>query len=208
AGIECEICCNYFDETERRPKNLPCGHTFCLACMETSFANGNKLCHLCRTPHKAETIDNLPFNFRLEELIRSKYNPLLCKTEEDEGFSHGKCFKHANNELLFLCQTHNLYICAKCILDDHKLGDCQLKSYKGEFLERKTTKKEQVDISIAICETTIKSLKGKICIKSNDIQSATKEIGRLQSLINSKKEDIKRDIEIQDMLCTGGPHQI
>ncbi|CAL4149549.1 unnamed protein product, partial [Meganyctiphanes norvegica] len=198
AGVECEICFNYFDEIERRAKNLPCGHTFCLTCMETSFAKGNQLCHLCRTPHNAESIDNLPFNFRLEDLIRTKYNRPLSKTEEDEGFVNGKCIKHANNKRLFLCQTHSLYICAECMLDDHKLGECQLKSYKDELLERKEELKVIVDENISLFETREKKLKEKICTKDNNIESAAKEIKRLQLLINSNEEEIKKETEIKE----------
>ncbi|CAL4063491.1 unnamed protein product [Meganyctiphanes norvegica] len=198
AGIECEICLNYFDEKERRPKNLQCGHTFCLACMETSFAKGNPLCSLCRTPHNAETIDNIPFNFRLEELIRKKYKQSQSEIEEDEGFSHGNCLQHERNRNYFLCQTHNVYVCAECMLDEHKLGKCQLKSYKDELLERKEELKVIVDDNISSFETHVKGLKGKTCSKDKDIESATEEIERLQLLINSKKEEIKKDAEIRE----------
>jgi hypothetical protein len=31
--LECNICINPFDETVRLPRNLPCGHHFCTACL-------------------------------------------------------------------------------------------------------------------------------------------------------------------------------
>ncbi|KAK3878734.1 hypothetical protein Pcinc_008541 [Petrolisthes cinctipes] len=33
---ECGICFTQFDDTERRPRTLPCGHTFCTECIKVS----------------------------------------------------------------------------------------------------------------------------------------------------------------------------
>ncbi|XP_034236633.1 E3 ubiquitin-protein ligase TRIM32-like [Thrips palmi] len=32
--MECQVCLQNFDSTERRPKVLPCGHSFCLRCLQ------------------------------------------------------------------------------------------------------------------------------------------------------------------------------
>lgn len=31
--MDCDICLELFDSSERRPKVLPCGHTYCLRCL-------------------------------------------------------------------------------------------------------------------------------------------------------------------------------
>ena len=41
--LECQICSEPFDEQGRKPKILPCHHTFCLQCMkQMSFLHGNR----------------------------------------------------------------------------------------------------------------------------------------------------------------------
>ena len=32
--MECEVCMEVFDQLQRRPKFLPCGHTCCLGCLQ------------------------------------------------------------------------------------------------------------------------------------------------------------------------------
>lgn len=33
--MNCGVCLEPFDETLRRPKSLPCGHSYCLACLQS-----------------------------------------------------------------------------------------------------------------------------------------------------------------------------
>ena len=70
-SIECEVCYNNYNETTRRPKSLPCGHTFCCLCLTTDFVNGRRKCPTCRKPHRARSILNLPVNVALETVIRN-----------------------------------------------------------------------------------------------------------------------------------------
>ncbi len=44
--FKCEICMESFNTTNRRPNSLvPCGHTFCIICLEHI---GNSKCPTCR----------------------------------------------------------------------------------------------------------------------------------------------------------------
>lgn len=42
--LECQVCFERYDADSRRPKIIPCGHTFCLSCL---CASDNK-CPNCR----------------------------------------------------------------------------------------------------------------------------------------------------------------
>ncbi len=59
----CEICLTNYDTLGRKPYSLvPCGHTFCLSCMNQITSN---LCPTCRSPFTGR-IPNWEITRRLE----------------------------------------------------------------------------------------------------------------------------------------------
>ncbi|XP_063116007.1 E3 ubiquitin-protein ligase NHLRC1 [Cavia porcellus] len=69
--LECEVCCERFDPGPRRPRNLPCGHVLCLACVAglTDPRSSALACPFCRRPCGArDTSDCRPLR-RLLELL-------------------------------------------------------------------------------------------------------------------------------------------
>ena len=70
--LECSLCLNVFDD----PRNLPCGHTFCLKCVQKLVdKNKNKQpsCVLCRKlwTVSAEGLQGLMRNFVLNNFVQS-----------------------------------------------------------------------------------------------------------------------------------------
>ena len=63
--LTCEICFEAYNERERVPLNLPCGHTVCKACL---LQFGRKFCPHCRSAYK-DSADSLPKNFALIHLL-------------------------------------------------------------------------------------------------------------------------------------------
>lgn len=45
---DCSICFNTFNEHKHRPLVLPCGHTFCKACLQRERERGGSQCFLDR----------------------------------------------------------------------------------------------------------------------------------------------------------------
>jgi hypothetical protein len=45
--VECTLCLNQFDEDVRRPATLPCGHSFCMACVNSPSSHVTK-CPECQ----------------------------------------------------------------------------------------------------------------------------------------------------------------
>ncbi|XP_052126164.1 uncharacterized protein LOC113215182 isoform X4 [Frankliniella occidentalis] len=63
--MECDICLEDYNQVERVPKMVPCGHTVCLRCLEQS---SRKECPTCRRVFDVPP-DALPNNFALLRLI-------------------------------------------------------------------------------------------------------------------------------------------
>ena len=63
-NITCKICIEIYDSRDRRPCNLPCGHTFCRECI-IKLKNGACLeCPLDRKMFKGD-IDQIAVNYDL-----------------------------------------------------------------------------------------------------------------------------------------------
>ena len=80
--LECSICFQVF----QNPRMLPCGHTFCLQCIQQT--NG-RLCPLCKKEWSlpANGLQGLPKNFIAESFI--KYFPSVSQCAVAGNSSHG-----------------------------------------------------------------------------------------------------------------------
>jgi hypothetical protein len=58
---ECSICFNSFNDHSNRPLILPCGHTFCKACIQREQWEGASQCFVDREPFPA--VSRLPTNY-------------------------------------------------------------------------------------------------------------------------------------------------
>ncbi|XP_034238945.1 E3 ubiquitin-protein ligase RNF166-like isoform X1 [Thrips palmi] len=57
--MDCDVCMQTFNDAERRPKFLPCGHTYCLSCLMQLPAKQ------CPVDQKVFQLDNLIDNYKL-----------------------------------------------------------------------------------------------------------------------------------------------
>ncbi|KAK4313645.1 hypothetical protein Pmani_015017 [Petrolisthes manimaculis] len=69
---ECGICFTLFDDIERRPRTLPCGHTFCTSCLIVLLETKNLTCPSCRVKHQTTTINKIPISYTIEEILRQQ----------------------------------------------------------------------------------------------------------------------------------------
>ena len=60
------VCYEDFNRRERRPRCLPCGHTFCTQCISTDLTKAKKVCPNCRKDYKALRVC---INYALEYII-------------------------------------------------------------------------------------------------------------------------------------------
>ena len=97
--LECSVCLQVFQD----PRNLPCGHTFCLQCIQNT---NNRLCSLCKGEWSLPTNgwQGLPKNFIVENCITSLPSISYCAVAGDS--SHGA--------VKFLCIDCWDPLCDKC----------------------------------------------------------------------------------------------
>ncbi|XP_069193061.1 uncharacterized protein [Procambarus clarkii] len=67
---ECSVCFNDYDDTQLRPRTLPCGHAFCSQCIDNAIKNGQVTCPSCRAQHAATAATHFPISYGMEALIR------------------------------------------------------------------------------------------------------------------------------------------
>ncbi|CAL4079009.1 unnamed protein product [Meganyctiphanes norvegica] len=87
--LECEVCFEHYDEAERRPRSLPCGHSVCHCCLVDNIATnaGYLTCPFCRiscsdTPVIAE---DFPTNYTLLRISeKSLREAAVCPTASDQ----------------------------------------------------------------------------------------------------------------------------
>ncbi|XP_045032864.1 E3 ubiquitin-protein ligase TRIM21 [Daphnia magna] len=71
--VTCSVCLCEFDDANRKPKFLPCGHTICLTCLAEIQQNRQIQCPLCRKVHAhSGDVANLPSNNYALRLVREK----------------------------------------------------------------------------------------------------------------------------------------
>ena len=110
SAVECALCL----ENLKDPRNLICGHTYCLACLEQLVRHNsttNSTCPTCRKPWEIPLNDvkNLPKNYIVNKLLEHIKKPVKCKTHLDKVVC-----------AFCICKTCEKLICLMCTSTDHK----------------------------------------------------------------------------------------
>lgn len=71
ASQDCQVCLERFDNAERRPRCLSCGHTLCTCCLTDIIIQGPLQCPFCRLLHNspATSAEEVPINFTVVSLL-------------------------------------------------------------------------------------------------------------------------------------------
>ena len=125
--MECPSCMEEFQESEKIPLNLECGHSYCKPCMERMLNEFNfRKCPECRQPitHKLE--DLVP-NFAIIEIVQKKKEIPEYQKE---------CEIHQGYFLDFQCKNCGVSLCRFC-LTKHSGHLVVPIDYSSEFMETK-----------------------------------------------------------------------
>ena len=100
--FECGICFHRYNETDRLPLSLPCGHVFCKSCMKSLSITGSQ-CPIDKHKFPA-SLESLPCCYAIfTNLPRSNL-----------GVS---CSRHLKKKVKFMCKIHCKYLCTECVLE-------------------------------------------------------------------------------------------
>jgi kelch-like protein 10 len=106
--MECPSCYENFNEKERTPRNLVCGHTFCEKCLNLIQATQLHTCPICRKAQLPFKASDLPKNFIALE---------LAQKQNDQIKVSNFCKTHPTESLRFYCITCSFLICPDCIVE-------------------------------------------------------------------------------------------
>ena len=131
--LECSLCLDMFDD----PRNLPCGHTFCLKCLEKSINTKKKSdpnCSLCRKIWKVpeEGLTGLSKNFVADSFKDSVPSTRDCILSSD-GRKHGAVEYFCVNcwdALCSICRESHQYT---KVTKDHQIKS--IRDLSGEDIE-------------------------------------------------------------------------
>ncbi|XP_066280943.1 tripartite motif-containing protein 2-like [Branchiostoma lanceolatum] len=195
--LQCWLCLDTF----KRPKALPCLHTFCERCLQDYAEERPKfLCRYCRadTVLPEGGVASLPDNFWIVSMkdLLQKQVPNQDNSESDSDM----CRVHGNEELSYYCNTCDDVICRECISNSHsqhsvsKLNEVVEKSHteiRG-LLEKGRNKLEEYGSQMArLSEEEQKLKSNKLKVERHVKMAAKTLIGR----IRIEKESLLRQIQ-------------
>lgn len=134
--VGCEVCFLEFDEKNRKPRVLPCGHTLCNVCVQDILHCTQIRCPFCRINHQVSSFEDLPVSFTLLNLAtslpmssgvhRNVQQPTsLPATVVEPKVHNGICGMHGSYKV-FNCITCNEWVCRDCTVVDHLPPSCTL----------------------------------------------------------------------------------
>jgi hypothetical protein len=119
--FECGICYKQYNHCEKKPTSLPCGHTFCLACLKKVYKHSAVKCPYDSVSHHT-TPENLPVNYQLLTALP------MGEQKGDDDQEHGQqaagvkfCEIHPNKKVKFYCKNDKSMFCSKCILKHNEM---------------------------------------------------------------------------------------
>lgn len=166
--LECGICC----ETYFEPRILPCGHTFCLTCLQRQATNvySPQNCAACRRSFTIPggSVAALPKNFSLIEVIS-----LMNQREPTNAVS---CSAHPRQNATGYCRSCKCFICEPCaerLHADHT--QCDLNAVAKEFCEALSTMKNMAVRLSGNCQKDLARVQAAVATITSEIEKKQRE---------------------------------
>ncbi|XP_021368771.1 tripartite motif-containing protein 45-like [Mizuhopecten yessoensis] len=136
--LECSICMEEYDEAERKPRLLPCLHTFCNFCLLQIYKNDIVSCSICKTEHQIANLESVPVDRTRWDLLDFVRAVTSVSTVECEVCDKHEIASHR-------CQECSRFFCKNCIeahytmqkvIGKHTVFDLQQKPGKTDSISR------------------------------------------------------------------------
>ena len=199
--LSCKICYEIY----KKPKQLPCMHSFCVACLnrlaETRAVNGKIQCPLCQREvdvPESGTFENFPSSFYINSLL----DVLAIKECGATRVTCGNCDK--KSEQSSYCFDCSKFWCGEClnghnILKENKehrvtaLTDFQAQDYEDVLMRPAICKKKHHE---KVLEYYCNSCEEAACVVCVNVKhGAGHEIEVLEAVTRNKKANILAQVE-------------
>lgn len=121
--VTCPICFDQYNDKEKIPRILTCGHTFCQNCLMDLRTSNILTCPTCRS-YFSPDVKQLIKNFTILDYLYSEKHVSAQQEEEkkeaEQQPAEKYCLKHPNKRTKFFCENEQVNICSKCIVLEHK----------------------------------------------------------------------------------------
>lgn len=176
----CQVCFSCYDSEAKRPRILPCGHTFCSQCLLniTERNDGLIACPLCKRETKVTDISQLLTNFSILDLTSQDDqeegaqlpSKASAKAEQGPPLSAGFCEDHGQHQL-FKCKSCDEWICHVCTVIEHPMSTCNVISVKKALEETRNNINAEVEQFILEQNQTF----DRIGVYDKELQTLEKE---------------------------------
>eukprot|EP00058_Branchiostoma_floridae_P027689 XP_002613180.1 hypothetical protein BRAFLDRAFT_73101 [Branchiostoma floridae] len=116
--LSCSICTDTF----KKPKVLPCQHTFCSTCLR-DWAETRKpfQCPMCRVSVDlpAQGVSGFQDNRLVAGLCEQFSDKLSTSPPKAEQRNQGKCYFHPGQDIALFCQQCKMPACNHCVNERH-----------------------------------------------------------------------------------------
>ena len=113
---ECFICDYQYDRENKKPLVLPCGHSYCAACVRDMRSNKRNTCPECRKNWGNVDIAHLTICYQLMPDAQQEGR------EDSSSGMVDSCEEHGIKNT-FWCQTCTMLLCNICLDKNHKKCD-------------------------------------------------------------------------------------
>uniref|UniRef100_A0A8C4TNB1 Tripartite motif-containing protein 16-like n=1 Tax=Erpetoichthys calabaricus TaxID=27687 RepID=A0A8C4TNB1_ERPCA len=201
----CSLCL----EVLKEPATLPCGHNYCLECINKHWdrldIKGTCKCPQCEMEFHPRP--QLYKNTTLSDLIEN----IKEHTESTGNLKENFCTKH-QRVLEMFCRTDKMFVCSECVATEHSYHDTKtLNEERAERKVRSEIGKRQVTWKVQEHQKTFKSAiqfieRLKLIVIDMIRDQKRKKLRKDEELIKRLEKEIrelkKRDTELAELSQT------
>ncbi|CAL4074409.1 unnamed protein product [Meganyctiphanes norvegica] len=202
--LECKVCHVPYDEEDHRPRNSPCGHELCSACIKALIKDSIFECPKCRQKNKVDVPDDMPVCFGLIDVIRAFKNKSIKLANEAESIKSGATNEEVCNvhdkAISHWCSTCQLWICTECLESHSLLLGCSTSIAAKAMESIREEISKDTDVLLSVFEDKAKSVSSKIQVYTDKrkeflekAEECGKEVNMLCNLLeqgNLQKENV------------------
>jgi len=163
--VTCPICYDHYNDKDKIPRILSCGHTFCQHCLMDLRTSNILTCPTCRT-YFSPDVKQLIKNFTILDYLNNEKAQILMQQieQKESGTEETKtqkapeiqyCVRHPQKKCKYFCENDQILICSKCIVADHKghrVSDIGETRTVKVFQRRAQILKKKIDASVGETE--------------------------------------------------------